>query len=353
MSSCAVLLGAVLALCSGCSEESSPADRPPSCVVVSPADGASFAFGDTVEVLVDAYDPEGQPLSVRFFVDGVLRFTDREPPYVYVVDGIAYGAGERSISAAASDPEGNETSDSVTITVISPTTPVYGVRVVAQHPHDPRAFTQGLAYDAGFLYEGTGLWGQSSIRKVEISSGEVLLSRSLPTAYFGEGIAIVCDTIYQLTWKSGAGFIYTKADFDSVGTFSYGTEGWGLTTDGSRLIMSDGSSTLYVLDPFSFSVTGEIEVVEAGEPVRELNELEYIEGEIFANLWRRDSPYRYRIARISPRSGEVTGWIELRNIVDDHSEQGVLNGIAFDAALRRIFLTGKNWDILYEIELTY
>ena len=227
--------------------------------------------------------------------------------------------------------------------------PIYTFEIIHAYPHDPEAFTQGLVYENGALYEGTGLYGQSSLRRVDLESGTVLQRHDLPAQYFGEGIAVFEGRIIQLTWKSHTGFVYAKDSFDLIAQFSYPTEGWGLTHDGERLIMSDGSSTLYFLDPESFTETGRLAVGERGVPVSDLNELEYIAGEIYANVWRTD-----RIARISPRTGEVTGWIDLTGLLDPETagaEAGVLNGIAFDAENDRLFVTGKRWPSLFEIRL--
>lgn len=226
--------------------------------------------------------------------------------------------------------------------------PRYGYKVVRGYPHDPQAFTQGLVYHKGVLYEGTGLKGQSSIRKVEIESGRVLQIRRLDDRYFGEGIVIWKDALIQLTWQSEIGFVYHLQTFEPQRTFTYAGEGWGLTQDGNRLIMSDGSSTLRFLDPGTLRETGRLPVHDRGIPVNELNELEFIRGEIYANIWNT-----HRIARISPKSGEVTGWVDLAGLLDPRDARGVdvLNGIAYDASKDRLFVTGKLWPKLFEIQL--
>jgi glutamine cyclotransferase len=228
------------------------------------------------------------------------------------------------------------------------TAPVSSYQVVRTFPHDPRAFTQGLVFVDGFLYEGTGLNGQSGIRKVKLENGEVLQIQKLEERYFGEGIAVVGDRIVQLTWQAGVGFVYDRATFQRTRTFTYSGEGWGLAYDGRRLIMSDGTATLRFLDPTTFKETGRLQVKEGGRPVAQLNELEIVKGEIFANVWQSD-----RIARISPKSGEVTGWIDLRGLIDPRDAAGVdvMNGIAYDAAKDRLFVTGKLWPRLFEIRV--
>lgn len=228
--------------------------------------------------------------------------------------------------------------------------PVTGYQIVRIYPHDPQAFTQGLVFLDGFLYEGTGLNGRSSIRKVRLENGEVLQIQKLEDHYFGEGIAIVNQSLFQLTWQSQVGFVYDRHTFQRTGTFSYKGEGWGLTYDGTRLIMSDGSptGTLRFLDPKTLKETGRLQVRDGGRPVDDLNELEIVKGEILANVWNT-----HRIARISPKTGEVTGWIDLSGLLDprDAANVDVLNGIAYDAAKDRLFVTGKLWPKLFEIRV--
>jgi len=228
-------------------------------------------------------------------------------------------------------------------------TPVqYTYELVNVYPHDANAFTQGLVFDGGYLYEGTGLYGSSTLRRVDLVTGEVLQLYALPEQYFGEGITITGDRIIQLTWQSNKGFVYDKQSFALLSEFAYPTEGWGITYDGSRLIMSDGTSTLYYMDPDTFEVTGQITVHDIG-PVTNLNELEYINGRVYANVWLTD-----RIAVINPQSGQVEAWIDLRGLETSTSldPNNVLNGIAYDAAGDRLFVTGKLWPHLYEIRLT-
>jgi glutaminyl-peptide cyclotransferase len=230
-----------------------------------------------------------------------------------------------------------------------PAPPVYGYRVIRIYPHDAQAFTQGLVLDHGHLYEGTGLWGRSSLRRVDLMTGAVLHMHRLAPQYFGEGITILGDRIIQLTWRSRVGFVYNKQDFALLRQFSYPTEGWGITHDGTNLIMSDGSSTLYILEPDSFREIGRISVSDPNGPVVSLNELEYVKGVIYANVWQTD-----RIARIDPQTGRVTAWIDLSGLLSPEDRQqrvDVLNGIAYDAAEDRLFVTGKLWPKLFEIEL--
>ena len=224
-----------------------------------------------------------------------------------------------------------------------------GPEVVAIYPHDPDAFTQGLYFENGFLFEGTGRRGQSYLRRVELETGTVLQETALPSEYFGEGIAAFGDRIYQLTWTSGTGFIYGKQSFEVESQFSYSREGWGLTGDGTHLIMSDGSEYLYFLDPQSFELERQIEVRDASGPVRRLNELEYIKGHIFANVW-----YTNQILKIEPESGQVVGRLDLSDLVAEvgvTDSEAVLNGIAYDEDRDRVFVTGKLWPKLFEIRM--
>jgi glutaminyl-peptide cyclotransferase len=226
--------------------------------------------------------------------------------------------------------------------------PVDGYRVVRSYPHDPRAFTQGLVYHDGFLYESTGLEGESSLRKVRLENGEVLQIHRLDKRYFAEGIAVWKERIVQLTWQTEVGFVYDRETFKPLRTFKYKGEGWGLTHDGTRLIMSDGSSLLRFLDPETLQETGRVEVRDGGKPVEGLNELEYIKGEVFANVFQTD-----RIVRIDPKTGRVTRWIDLRGLLTPAEARhvDVLNGIAYDAGTDRIFVTGKWWPRVFEIQV--
>jgi glutamine cyclotransferase len=226
--------------------------------------------------------------------------------------------------------------------------PVYGHEVVRTYPHDRTAFTQGLVYHEGILYEGTGLTGRSTIRRVQLETGEVLQRRSIPAQYFGEGIALVANELFQLTWQSQVAFVYDVKSFDMAKSFTYRGEGWGLTFDGSSLIMSDGTDQLRFLDPATFSERRRIRVTSGGMPVHQLNELEFIKGEVWANVWKTD-----RIARIDPKTGRVTAWLDLSGLLTpaEREQTDVLNGIAYDAVGDRLFVTGKLWPKLFEIRI--
>jgi glutamine cyclotransferase len=225
-----------------------------------------------------------------------------------------------------------------------------GYQIVRAYPHDSKAFTQGLVYVDGRLYESTGLNGRSSIRMEDLSTGRVLQDYDLPAEYFGEGLTDWGSNLVQLTWRSHKGFVYDRFSFALRRTFQYQGEGWGLTHDDKQLIMSDGTSYLRFLDPKSFRELRRIHVIDGpGHPVENLNELEYIHGEIYANIWQTD-----KIARISPHTGRVLGWIDLSGIIDKRELEGsdaVLNGIAYDASGARLFVTGKLWPKLFEIRV--
>jgi glutamine cyclotransferase len=225
----------------------------------------------------------------------------------------------------------------------------YTYRVLNSYPHDPGAFTQGLVMENNILYEGTGRYGQSSIRKVTLETGEIWQQVELSDEYFGEGITVFGDNLIQLTWQANTGFVYDKESLELIRTFDYPTEGWGITHDDTHLIMSDGTSTLYFLHPETFEVVRRVQVHDSGDAIDQLNELEYIHGEIYANVWRTD-----HIVIIDPDDGSVTGLIDLTGLLDEElygDEADVLNGIAYDAENDRLFVTGKLWPFLFEVEL--
>ncbi len=230
-------------------------------------------------------------------------------------------------------------------------TPNYGFKIVEAYPHDRGSFVQGLVVeeDSDLLLEGSGSYGESSLRRVNLETGEVTQILLLPEEYFGEGITTFDDRIYQLTWKSGVGFVYDSSSFDLLEEFTYAHQGWGITHDGQQLIVSDGTDTIYFWDPATLEETGRIQVYDEIGPVFLLNELEYVDGEILANVWQTD-----HIVRIDPETGEVTGRIDLSGLLAEEDRigtEGVLNGIAYDPDEERLFVTGKRWPKLFEIEL--
>jgi glutamine cyclotransferase len=229
-------------------------------------------------------------------------------------------------------------------------TPQYGYRVLHAYPHDMGAFTEGLFYLDGYLYESTGLEGRSTLRKVDLDTGQVLQQISIAPQYFGEGIVAWGHRLIELTWRSHVGFVYDLATFQRQGEFHYPGEGWALTQDGRRLIMSDGTAELRFLNPATLKEEGRLKVTDQGRAVDNLNELEWVKGEVYANIWQTD-----RIARIDPKTGHVLGWIDLSGILPASEripgQTDVLNGIAYDAKHDRLFVTGKMWPKLYEITL--
>lgn len=256
------------------------------------------------------------------------------------------------ILATACQPHPTPTPLPATETAVSSPTEIthYTYKIINRFPHDSTAFTQGLIYRDGLLYEGTGRYGQSNLRQVDLETGEILRNIAIPEQYFGEGITLFAGKLYQLTWKGQTGFIYDQDSFELIDTFSYPTEGWGLTDDGEQLIMSDGTNNIYFLDPTTLEINGRLPVHDAqGNPIARLNELEYINGEIYANIWQTN-----QIARINPQTGQVTAWIDLTGLLSQETLSqpvDVLNGIAYDAENGRLFVTGKLWPTLFEIAL--
>jgi len=225
--------------------------------------------------------------------------------------------------------------------------PIWRHEVVRSFPHDPEAFTQGLVFRDGFLYESTGRNGQSSLRKVEIDTGKVVQRVGIGRQYFAEGLAAWGSQLVQLSWDTNIGWVYDRASFKQLRTFTYNGEGWGLADDGKRLVMSDGSAELRFLNPETFAETGRVRVLDGAAAVEKLNELEVVKGEIFANVWLTD-----RIAVIAPDSGRVVAWLDLKGLMPAQGDRdAVLNGIAYDAARDRLFVTGKLWPRIFEIRV--
>jgi glutamine cyclotransferase len=227
--------------------------------------------------------------------------------------------------------------------------PVYGYRIARTYPHDPSSYTEGLTVHEGVLYEGTGLYGESKLRKLDLTTGTLIDQRALPAKYFGEGVTVLGDRVFQLTYESNIGFIYDRATFATKGSFRYPSQGWGLTTDGTRLIMSNGSAALVFIDPTSMETTGSVIVSGNEGPVGFLNELEYIDGRVFANVWQTNL-----IVVVAPDTGKVVAWIDLTGLNPEPDRLRypfVLNGIARDPADGRLLVTGKHWPRLYAIDL--
>jgi glutaminyl-peptide cyclotransferase len=250
----------------------------------------------------------------------------------------------------ACEPGNGDGSTGAQVPVASSAVPVQRATVVAAYPHDVQAWTQGLAFHDGKLYESTGLERQSTLREVTLETGQVVRRVDLDDQYFGEGMAILGDRIFQLTWKHEIGFIHDLGSFRRIGEFRYAGEGWGLTTDGTHLVMSDGSDSLRFIDPATFEVIRTVKVRDGTRAVNQLNELEWVNGEVLSNVWMTD-----RIARINPETGQVTSWIDLTGLLSASDRRryhvDVLNGIAYDAANDRLFVTGKFWPWVYHIRV--
>ncbi len=253
---------------------------------------------------------------------------------------------ETSRGHPANRSSASQNTDASTIATI----PTYTFEVVNVWPHDPTAFTQGLVFHEGFLLESTGQYGESSLRKVELKTGKVVKRISVPRQFFAEGLTLLRGKLFQLTWTERKGFIYDADTLQLQDSFSYGGQGWGLTNDGDSLIMSDGTHQLRFIDPLTFQVEKTVDVFDEGRPLRELNELEFVNGEIFANIWHRDE-----IVRLDPQLGKILGWIDLKGLLPPDGRQrdpeAVLNGIAFDKEGKRLFVTGKLWPSVFEIKV--
>ncbi len=326
------------------SEKSVPAKR--LIEVVSPADNATFNCNDSFTFSITRAAGADVADSVQLWVGAQKHCTLKSLPAS--VDIPAIGTpGRKSLRAVAFSSSSKPQTVTLFITVVSDIIPaMYHYKVVNTFPHDRRAFTQGLVYDDGYFYEGTGQQGESSLRKVEVKTGKIISQLNLAPSLFGEGVALLGDRIYQLTWTSRVGFVYDKNSFTQINKIFYQTEGWGLTTLNDKLVMSDGTAVIWFLDQ-DFNVLYSLEVWDNKGKVENLNEVEMIDGELWANIWQTD-----RIARIDPVSGKVLGYVDLGNLLpreERKPDTDVLNGIAWDAEQKRIFVTGKYWPRLYEI----
>jgi glutaminyl-peptide cyclotransferase len=320
--------------------------------VVSPKENKDFRLNEPVKVVLNLFDKDRIPDSVLIFFDGKAVTTLKSAPWEYSIpSAFTHATGRKSLKVNAY--KGAKLQNPVTrfIVIYSDVAPKRcGYKVVHAYPHDVEAFTQGLVYDKGAFFEGTGQKSGSSLREVELQTGKIIRQHNLDPSLFGEGIALYNDKIYQVTWENKVGFIYDKGTFSMINKIYYSTQGWGLTTVGDRIVMSDGSNILAFYEPEMFTVVSRIEVYDNEKKVESLNELEYIDGEIWANIWMSDL-----IARIDPASGKVLAYIDLKGILpesDRTPDTDVLNGIAWDRDGRRIFVTGKRWPRLYEIRVT-
>ena len=319
--------------------------------MIAPAENAEYRLGDEIKVILEPENINQQPDSVLVAFDGRHTVTLKSSPWECRVPSSAtLRTGRKPVKATAFN-NGKTSVITHFIIVYSDTPPERcGYKVIHSYPHDKDAFTQGLFYYNGSLYEGTGQQTGSTLREVELSTGKVLRILNLRSDLFGEGITLYRDRIYQVTWQSKVGFVYERETFRQINKIYYQSEGWGLTTIKDQIAMSDGTNVIYFYEPESFTVTSRIEVYDNEQLVDSLNELEYINGEIWANIWMKDL-----IARIDPASGKVIAYIDLKGILNDpgtDTRVNVLNGIAFDSENNRIFVTGKNWPKLFEIRLT-
>jgi len=320
--------------------------------MVSPVENQEFKLHERINVILTLEDSGKLPDSVLIFFDGKPMKTLRSDPWEYIIASDFTGTtGRKSLKAVAYKRGRSQNTITRFMLIYSDVVPkTFGYKVINSYPHDRGAFTQGLFYDNGVLFEGTGEPNESSLREVQLETGKVVRLLNINPELFGEGITLYKSEIYQVTWTSKVGFVYDKATFKLRNKIFYQTEGWGLTTIGDHIVLSDGTNVIYFYEPESFTVVSRIEVYDNREKVDSLNELEYINGEIWANIWMTD-----RIARIDPGSGKVLGYINLKGILNDSETDtsvSVLNGIAFDKERNRIFVTGKNWPKLFEISIT-
>jgi glutaminyl-peptide cyclotransferase len=299
-------------------------------IKISQNDSTKF---DSIEIFID----KKQLIATKMLPVKIKISEKTEKPCIKNIEAYIYKNGTYTIQKFP-------------VTFLSDVVPkIYSYQIVKVYPHDTKAYTQGLVFENGFLYEATGLKGESTLRKVQLSTGDPIQKITLDPQIFGEGISIFNDKIIQLSWQNNVGFVYDKKTFQVLAKFNYPTEGWGLTNDGKNLIMSDGTNKLYFLEPQLYSKIGRIEVYDNKGAVDKLNELEYINGEVYANIYQTD-----KIARIDPKTGKVLAYIDLNKLLpiqDYKPDTDVLNGIAYDAAGKRLFVTGKKWPKLFEIKL--
>jgi len=319
--------------------------------MITPEENSGYKLGNAVKIVLEAESIDQQPDSVIVSFDGRYAATLKCEPWEYNVPSASTKCTGRKSVKAVAFRSGNSRTVTRFIIVYSDAPPKrYGYKVINTYPHDSEAFTQGLFFSNGVLYEGTGQQTGSTLREVELATGKVIRQLNLSSELFGEGITLYKDRIFQVTWQSKVGFVYERQTFRQINKIYYQSEGWGLTTMKDQIVMSDGTNVLYFFDPESFTVVSRIEVYDNERKVDNLNELEYINGEIWANIWMSDI-----IARIDPASGKVIGYINLKAILNDpetNTSVDVLNGIAFDSEGNRIFITGKNWPKLFEIRIT-
>jgi glutaminyl-peptide cyclotransferase len=320
-------------------------------IMTSPEEDQECKLNGQIKIVLSP-EKNNSPDSVKIWFDSQLITILKSMPWEFTVSSTSVKeTGRKSVKVVAYKAKRKPQTITRFIVVYSDSKPKRnGYKVIHSFPHDIGAFTQGLVYENGIFLEGTGQPGSSNLRKVDPETGKVIFQVNLESPLFGEGIAICGEKIFQLTWQDKVGFVYDKSTFKQIGKIYYQTEGWGLTAIEDKLVMSDGSNIIYFRDPDQFGVISKIEVYDNEKKVDKLNELEYIDGEIWANIWETDL-----IARIDPLSGKVIAYIDLRGIISDSEtdiKANFLNGIAYDREGKRIFVTGKNWPKLFEIKIT-
>ena len=349
--------------CSGRPGKKKEAGVPPASVLseeavgklvkmISPEENSGFKLNDPVKVILALEDKNKLPDSVLIYFDGKAVTVLKSEPWEYSIPPVfTVTTGRKSLKVVAY--KGAKSQNPITrfMVIYSDIVPGRnGYKVINSYPHDRESFIQGLVYDKGVLFEGTGQKTGSSLREVELQTGKVIRQHNLDASLFGEGIALYRNRIYQVTWENKVGFVYEKSTFKVINKIYYPTQGWGLTTIDDKIVMSDGTNVLYFFEPETFTVVSRIEVYDNEKKVDQLNELEYINGAIWANIWMTDL-----IARIDPISGKVLAYIDLNGILPESERKAdtdVLNGVAYDQVGNRIFVTGKKWPKLYEIRLT-
>lgn len=358
-----VLAGMVLAWtisCSGRPGEGSEKIAAPVAVpdaersfvkLVTPEENAGFKLKEPVKVVLEVQENR-LPDSITITFDSKKIATLRREPWEYTIpEEFTTTTGRKALKVTSFGSGKQPATITRFMIVYSDVPPLkYSYKVVHTYPHDRQAFTQGLFYYKGILYEGTGQETGSSLREVELETGKVLRLHNLDASLFGEGITLYKDRIYQVTWEDKVGFVYDRESFNLINKIYYPTQGWGLTTIGDKIVLSDGTNVLYFYEPEMFTVVSRIEVFDDRNAVDSLNELEFINGEIWANIWMTD-----RIARIDPQTGKVNGYVDLSGLLkesDKNPDTDVLNGIAWDNEGGRLFVTGKRWPKLFEITIT-
>jgi glutaminyl-peptide cyclotransferase len=320
--------------------------------VVSPEENSEYKLNDPIKVVIDKAENGRLPDSVLIYFDSKMVAVLKSFPGEFLIPSSYTGStGRKSLKVTALKDGKVRTSVTRFMIIRSDIVPKkYSYIVVKTYPHDREAFTQGLFFENGLLFEGTGQEAGSSLREVNLETGKVRRQHNLESPLFGEGITSYHDRIYQVTWNNKVGFVYEKSSFKLINKIFYSTEGWGLTTIENKIVMSDGSNIIYFYDPELFTVISRLEVYDNEKKIDNLNELEYINGEIWANIWQSDL-----IARIDPERGRVNGYVDLKGILaesDKNQTTDVLNGIAYDNIGKRIFVTGKRWPKLFEIKIT-